>query len=145
MTIPANRIAAACAAALALAALGAGRVLAQANDLPEAPGKADVATTCTQCHGSDVIAARHRSPEEWADVVSRMKSMGAVIDPDKEKLIVAYLSTNLGTGAAPAAAPPAAAPATPGTTGTTGSDSATPPAAPPAPPPPPAPAPAPQK
>ena len=122
MTIPVHRFAAACAGAFALAALGAGRVLAQADDLPEGPGKADVATTCSQCHATNVISARHRSPEEWADVVGRMKSMGAVIDPDKEKSIMAYLTASLGTGAAPAATP-------------------TDPAAPPAPPTPPAPAP----
>ncbi|HEV2531114.1 cytochrome c [Phenylobacterium sp.] len=117
MTIPVHRVAAVCAAALA--ALSAGRVFAQADDLPEGPGKADVATTCSQCHATTVISARHRAPEEWVDVVGRMKSMGAVMDADKEKSIIAYLSTALGTGTAPAAAPaaaptdPAAPPPTP--------------------------------
>jgi len=109
--------------ALALAAVGAGAVQAQSDDLPEAPGKADVAATCTVCHGASTISARHRSPEEWADVVARMKGMGAVMDADKEKVVVAYLNTALGTApAAPGAAPtapattdPAAPPATPAT------------------------------
>jgi len=136
MTIPVHRFAAVCAGALLLAALGAGRVLAQADDLPEGPGKSDVATTCSQCHTTSVISARHRSPEEWTDVVSRMKSMGAVMNADQEKSIMAYLNTSLGTGAAPAGAP-AVAPGAPAATPTD-------PAAPPAPPASPAP-PAPQK
>lgn len=110
------------AGGLALAALVAGKGLAQSDDLPEGPGKADVASTCSMCHGTSVISAQHRSPEEWADVVARMKGMGAVMDADKEKSIVTYLNTSLGTGAPaaatpattdPAAPPAPAAPATP--------------------------------
>lgn len=112
-----HRSIAAALGALALAAVGAGAVQAQSDDLPEGPGKADVAATCTLCHGASTISARHRSPEEWADVVARMKGMGAVMDADKEKVVVAYLNTSLGTApaGAPAAAPGTAPTAAPGT------------------------------
>jgi mono/diheme cytochrome c family protein len=96
------RLAAACGGALALTALATG-VLAQDNSLPEGPAKALVASTCSQCHSTDVITQTRRSPEEWQDIVTRMEGMGATLDADQEKIVVAYLSTNLGPqGSAPA-------------------------------------------
>ena len=125
MTIPVHRFAAVCAGALVFAALATGAVRAQDDALPEAPGKDVVATTCTQCHSTGVITARRRSPQEWSGIVSQMESMGAVIDPEHEKTIIAYLSANLGAAAAPTAeagasaatpADPAAPPAQPAPT-----------------------------
>lgn len=98
---------------LALAALGAGSVFAQPTApeaLPDSPAKATLTQVCTQCHALTTVTARHRSPEEWADVVSRMEGMGASMDGGQKQTILAYLSANLGTGApAPAGAEPAPA------------------------------------
>jgi mono/diheme cytochrome c family protein len=109
MSNPVYRFAAALGGALALTALATGGVLAQDNSLPEGPSKALVANTCSQCHSTDVLTEKRRSPEEWQDIVTRMEGMGATLDADQEKTVVAYLSTNLGAPSALAgSAPPAA-------------------------------------
>jgi mono/diheme cytochrome c family protein len=84
-------------------------VIAAAVDLPEAPGKAQVLESCTQCHGADVVAAQRRSPDDWSQVVSQMVGNGASLTDEQYKTVLAYLSTNLApptvaTGAAPAPA-----------------------------------------
>jgi len=117
-----SRFAAAFGGALALTALAAGGVLAQDNSLPDGPAKALVASTCSLCHTTDVITQQRRSPAEWQDIVTRMEGLGAMLDADQEKTVVAYLSANLGApaGAAPPAgaaspsAPTTAAPPAPG-------------------------------
>ena len=107
---------AAFAGGLALTAIAAGSVFAQGapgDVLPDGPAKATLTQVCTQCHALTVITARHRSPDEWNDVVGRMESMGASMDAGQKQTILAYLSANLGTGAPTAPAPSAtdAAPA----------------------------------
>lgn len=113
MSILSGRISAAIIGGLAVAAIGAGSVFAQApaDVLPEGPGKAVLTQVCTQCHALSPITQRHRSPDEWADVVSRMESMGASMDAGQKQTILAYLSANLGTAAAAPAATPGAEPA----------------------------------
>jgi cytochrome c5 len=60
------------ASAAAVAALCAGAALAQADELPEGPGKDDVAAVCTQCHAIGIITQRRRTPEEWDEIMIRM-------------------------------------------------------------------------
>jgi mono/diheme cytochrome c family protein len=90
----------------ALGALATTAVIAEGVDLPEAPGKNQVKTSCTQCHGVDVIVAQRRTPDEWSQVVSQMVGNGAVLTDDQFQTVVTYLSTNLARPeATPAAAP----------------------------------------
>jgi mono/diheme cytochrome c family protein len=89
--------------------LAATTVIAAAVDLPEAPGKAQVVESCTQCHGADVIAAQPRSPDEWSQVVSQMIGNGASLTDEQYKTVVAYLSTNLAPRTVAAGAAPAPA------------------------------------
>jgi len=124
MGMSANRYAAAFAGALTLAAIGAGGAWAQADQLPEGPGKSDLMEVCTQCHDVSVVSQKARTPDEWMNTVLRMQGMGANMDDAKRASILAYLNAHFGTG--PAAAPvtpatpaspaaPAVAPATPAT------------------------------
>ena len=123
MSISSRRITAA-VTGLAFAAIGAGSVFAQGSPgevLPESPAKATLTQVCTQCHALTIVTARHRSPDEWVDVVGRMEGMGASMDAGQKQAILTYLSANLGTGAAapaPGAEPspgsaPASAPTSP--------------------------------
>ena len=69
--------------------------VSQVISLPEAAGKEQVLSACTRCHGVDIIVARPRSSEQWAEVVSVMIGHGAVLTDAEYSKIVDYLSTNL--------------------------------------------------
>src|SRR4051812_36823538 len=84
------------AGVLALAAIPAGGARAQDDQLPDGPGKATLTEACTQCHGTGQITAQRRTPDEWADVVSRMVGVGAIVSDQQHAEIVAYLSANYG-------------------------------------------------
>jgi hypothetical protein len=109
-------------AASAVALLAAPAAIAQ-DALPDGPGKAELTSTCTQCHDLGQVSAQHRSADEWNEIVGRMQGFGAVLDDTKKAAILAYLNANLGKdaaapdAAAPAAAAPPAAPASPSTHG----------------------------
>ncbi len=84
------------------------RVSAESAELPDGPGKAVVMENCTACHGSEVITAKRRPPEEWDQIVNRMLSNGAVLTDDQQAKVVTYLKTYLAatsTAPAPAAKP----------------------------------------
>jgi len=102
------------AGAAALCAAAASVATAQGG-LPEGPGKAELQSNCTGCHGLDQIISQKKSADGWADTVAKMVSFGASPTADQQTAIIAYLSTNFGTGAPAAAAAPAtgAAPAAP--------------------------------
>lgn len=108
------RVALIAAAAVTGGLLMASAVIAQTADLPAGPGKEILESTCTACHGADVIVMTKRTPDEWGQVVDRMIGNGAALTDDQMKTVVAYLSANLAppaagaTAAAPAAATPAA-------------------------------------
>ena len=69
--------------------------VAQNPELPEAPGKAQTLTACTQCHGVDVLLAQKRTHDEWLEVVSRMVGNGASLTDQEYETVVSYLSKNL--------------------------------------------------
>jgi hypothetical protein len=101
------------AGAAAISAALAGAATAQ-GDLPEGPGKAELQSNCTKCHGLDQIISQRKSGDDWSETVNRMVSFGANIPADQQTAIVTYLSTNYAkAGAAPAAPAPAATPAAP--------------------------------
>lgn len=81
------------------------------DTLPDAPGKATVAETCTGCHDLGPILAQRRSTEDWADVVERMTGFGATLSDAQKATILGYLNAALGRGDAPPAGP---APTSPG-------------------------------
>jgi mono/diheme cytochrome c family protein len=86
-----------------------GTVAARAQGLPPGKGREIVETRCTQCHGTDVIRAQGRSPEEWNETVSRMVAGGTTLSDVEFETVLTYLSAALGPGS-PAIAKPTAAP-----------------------------------
>jgi competence protein ComEA len=73
--------------------------------LPEAPGKDVVLAVCTMCHEAAQFAYARFSPEGWDNEIAKMQSAGAIMTPDQQLAISAYLSKYL------AKAPPPDAPA----------------------------------
>ncbi len=53
-----------------------------------------VEQNCSLCHGLDRIVAANRPGKQWQAVVHRMGEIGASLDADQQKQIVAYLETN---------------------------------------------------
>ncbi len=60
--------------------LSFGDARAQGPDLPEGPGKDIVEQSCATCHGLELITAKRRSPDGWAELLNRMVSSGAQLD-----------------------------------------------------------------
>jgi cytochrome c5 len=79
-----------CAAAMGSAVLGA-----QETDpakLPDGPGKTIVQSSCTVCHGLELLSGRDEAA--WKDTVDRMIAMGATVADDQVKVLVDYLVKN---------------------------------------------------
>jgi hypothetical protein len=66
--------------------------------LPEGEGKKEVAASCGQCHGLDVVTSRRKTRAQWQQTVSRMITQyHASLEPKAADKIVSYLSQNLGS------------------------------------------------
>jgi competence protein ComEA len=89
--------------------------IAQAQPLPDGPGKDAFASVCTQCHGLDRITPLKRSAAAWKDTVDEMRSKGASATDQEFTAIVNYLAKNFGApeGAAKPSGEAAAAPPMP--------------------------------
>ena len=68
---------------------------AQADKLPEAPGKATVVAVCTSCHDTSIMTDAPRTIAGWIDVMYLMKDFGAMITEAESKAVTDYLVTNL--------------------------------------------------
>jgi mono/diheme cytochrome c family protein len=66
--------------------------------LPPGAGADIVATRCTICHSAERVTSANRSRAQWTTVVARMVFFGAPLPGDQTQAVIAYLSTNYGTG-----------------------------------------------
>lgn len=71
--------------------------------LPDAPEKAWVVQSCTQCHGIERIQHAGGTEAGWRDRVERMVRWGATISPERIKAISTYLAKALPVRPRPAA------------------------------------------
>jgi len=69
---------------------------AQAQALPDGPGKDAVASVCTQCHTLDRITPLKRSAAAWKETVIAMRAKGADGTDEEFDAIVTYLAKNFG-------------------------------------------------
>ena len=71
----------------------------QAGSEP-APGVPDskviFETKCSTCHGLEDIYATKRSASEWSTLITQMRDYGAEVNDQEHKLILDYLSKNVG-------------------------------------------------
>jgi cytochrome c5 len=62
------------------------------SKLPDGPGKTILQSSCTVCHGLDLLSGRDEA--SWKDTVDRMIAMGADVKDDQVKVLVDYLTKN---------------------------------------------------
>ena len=84
--------------------------VAAGQNLPEGDGKAIVQSSCTSCHGLDLITPKQAPKDEWSGIVDRMKGYGLNLSAPQTTTVVEYLAKSFGPKgqAAPAGAAPAA-------------------------------------
>jgi len=66
-------------------------LLAQAETLPEGPGKATVVKVCGGCHAPEAVIGTNNTKRGWTELVDEMISKGAVADARQRREIIAYL------------------------------------------------------
>jgi len=65
---------------------------AQAQDLPDGPGKDTFLKICGACHDAAVVVTMHNSKDDWQNTVDDMKGRGADGSDADFKTIVTYLA-----------------------------------------------------
>jgi hypothetical protein len=66
-------------------------LLAQAETLPEGPGKAAVAKVCGSCHAPEVVIGTNNTKRGWTELVDEMIFKGAVASARERREIIGYL------------------------------------------------------
>ena len=71
---------------------------APATETPAAAidGQTLLQERCNVCHPLSFITSSRGTPDQWAAVVSIMINNGAVLSPEEEKILDAYLAKNFG-------------------------------------------------
>lgn len=77
--------------------------LARAQDFPDGPGKDDLVSICSQCHGIEAIPDLKYTRQGWQALVEQMQGNGANGTAQQFEAIVDYLTKNFGPDKAPAA------------------------------------------
>jgi virginiamycin B lyase len=85
---------------LAAALLLAATLPAAAQDLPDGPGKAIVASVCNGCHDVNRIRAGY-TPEGWQSVIHMMQNMEAPVPQDQWPVVADYLTKSFPERAKP--------------------------------------------
>lgn len=79
---------------LAATLTGAFAIEASGQQLPNGPGKSDLETVCTACHGLDQIALKGpRTPRQWEQMVMQMVAFGATASNAQIAAVTEYLKT----------------------------------------------------
>lgn len=65
---------------------------AQAQDVPDGPGKDTFLKICGACHDAGVVVSMHVGKDDWQTTVDDMKGRGADGSDDDFKTIVNYLA-----------------------------------------------------
>jgi quinoprotein glucose dehydrogenase len=60
--------------------------------LPQGQGRDLTIRACSTCHGLDVMANQHLSPQEWTNVVQTMSARGTIATPEELNRIQSYLT-----------------------------------------------------
>lgn len=66
-------------------------LLAQAETLPEGPGKSAVIKACGGCHAPEAVIGTNNTKRGWTELVDEMISKGAVAKARERREIIAYL------------------------------------------------------
>ncbi len=69
---------------------------ANAQDLPEGPGKDVVENVCGSCHGVDLLSSQRATKQGWGYIVDDMVSRGASATNEQIDTIKDYLAKHYG-------------------------------------------------
>jgi len=69
---------------------------AWAQDLPDGAGKDTTVRICTGCHGVEMFAGSHKSPNDWDQTITTMTEKGLSINDADYATVLDYLSKSLG-------------------------------------------------
>jgi phosphosulfolactate synthase (CoM biosynthesis protein A) len=58
--------------------------------------QAKVKAACTSCHNAGRITKQHLTRRQWADQLTKMEGLGAVISDSDRKGMLDYLAKNFG-------------------------------------------------
>jgi mono/diheme cytochrome c family protein len=64
--------------------------------LPEGSGRVVLTERCVTCHALDVIAKPRQSKEQWVETIRKMRTLGAVLSAEEEKVVTDYLAEHFG-------------------------------------------------
>ena len=66
--------------------------IAQAQDLPDGPGKDTFQKVCSACHDASVVVTMHQAKDDWQATIDDMKGRGADGSDADFKTILDYLA-----------------------------------------------------
>ena len=66
-------------------------LLAQAEKLPEDPGKSVVLKVCNGCHAPEAVLGTNNTKQGWTELVDEMIDKGAKADAKQRREIIRYL------------------------------------------------------
>jgi len=75
---------------------GLGVAIAQTPALPEGPGYDALVRACSDCHAAELVLNYRLNAAGWDDMVSMMTDRGATVSDADRKILVDYLTENLG-------------------------------------------------
>jgi cytochrome c5 len=90
-----------------VAAQRAADVARNVSGLPAGEGSETLRTSCTTCHGTDLIVQQRLSREGWSRELDKMIGWGAVIASGEQSGLLNYLTSNFGVDSSRPAIGPA--------------------------------------
>jgi mono/diheme cytochrome c family protein len=84
----------------------ASSLLLAAQDLPDGPGKAIIASKCAGCHAIDTAISQRLDRDGWASVITRMVERGADVSDEEQETAADYLAAHFGPTPAPTKSDP---------------------------------------
>jgi len=73
----------------------------RAEDLPAAPGRDELLSTCTACHALGAVTAQRHTASDWQAILEDMRARGAKMDDAVQVRIRDYLAAHLGSAGGP--------------------------------------------
>lgn len=67
-----------------------------AEVLPEGSGRSVLMERCLTCHAVEVTTKPRQSKELWVETIRRMRTLGATIAADEERVVTEYLARHFG-------------------------------------------------
>ena len=64
--------------------------------LPPGEARAVLVERCNTCHSLELVAANHKTKDEWNITIDRMIGLGAKLNIEQQSKLVDYLSANFG-------------------------------------------------